>query len=235
MNYKTEDARQRETLKTLTSFLRKFPRLKPEKYLDLGCSDGSFTLKVANLLNAQEVYGVDRVGEILAEAKRKGIKVYVADLNTDRLPFADGEFDVVSAFEVVEHLWNPGNMLNETYRVLKNKGLFILTTPNMASWINRFLLFFGYLPYAYECPGKYEEDLEKRPFQKYPTCFGHTRLYTFKTLSKLLNQYGFNIIYSSSYAMGYVQKNAMILYLERIFSKLRKNLGSGILLVATKE
>jgi hypothetical protein len=35
--------------------------------------------------------------------------------------------------------------------------------------------------------------------------------------------------------MGYVQKNAMILYLERIFSKLRKNLGSGILLVATKE
>jgi ubiquinone/menaquinone biosynthesis C-methylase UbiE len=55
MNHKTEDARQRETLKALTSFLRK-SSLKPEKYLDLGCGNGSFTLKVAEVLNVQRKF-----------------------------------------------------------------------------------------------------------------------------------------------------------------------------------
>jgi len=59
MNHKIEDVRQKETLKALTSLLRKAPSFKPEKYLDLGCGNGSFTLEVADVLNAQEVYGVE--------------------------------------------------------------------------------------------------------------------------------------------------------------------------------
>jgi tRNA G46 methylase TrmB len=46
MNHKKIDVRKEETIKTLTPFLKKFPSLtssKPEKYLDLGCGDGSFT------------------------------------------------------------------------------------------------------------------------------------------------------------------------------------------------
>jgi ubiquinone/menaquinone biosynthesis C-methylase UbiE len=164
MNHKTEDIRQKETLKALTSFLSKYHlNLKPEKYLDLGCGNGSFTLKVAEVLNAQEVYGVDVVGEVLAEAESRGIKTYVADLNNDRLPFADGEFNAVSTFEVIQYLWNTDNVISEAYRVLKQKGLFILTTPNLASWVNRLLLLFGYLPFHYGCSLKY--DLERRPLQ----------------------------------------------------------------------
>ncbi|MEM2351605.1 MAG: class I SAM-dependent methyltransferase [Thermoproteota archaeon] len=70
MNHKIEDVRQRETLKALTSFLiKEKPWLKPEKYLDLGCGDGSFTLEVADVLNAWKVYGVDISGR---GARRSG-------------------------------------------------------------------------------------------------------------------------------------------------------------------
>jgi len=153
MNLKI-DVRQRNTIETLISFLKKFPSLtsiKPEKYLDLGCGDGSLTVKVAQILGAKHVYGVDIAEEALNEVKSKGIKTARVDLNTDRLPFNDGEFDVVSAFEVIEHLWNTDNMISEAYRVLRTRGLFILTTPNLASWVNRLLLLFGYLPAHYEC------------------------------------------------------------------------------------
>jgi ubiquinone/menaquinone biosynthesis C-methylase UbiE len=124
--------------------------------------DGSLTSEVALLFSAEEIYGIDKNPDVLTEAQKKRIKYFICDLEFDKLPFSENYFDVITAFDVIEHLWNPGNMLDETYRVLKNKGLFILTTPNIASWVNRFLFFFGYLPYEYECPSKYGEDLEKR-------------------------------------------------------------------------
>jgi ubiquinone/menaquinone biosynthesis C-methylase UbiE len=231
MNHKNEDVRQRETLKVLTSFLKGNP-LKPDKYLDLGCGDGSFTLKVAKVINAQKVYGVDVAGEVLAEAERKGIKTYIADLNTNRLPFADGEFDVVSAFEVIEHLWNTDNMISEAYRVLKTTGLLILTTPNLASWVNRLLSLFGYLPVHYGCSLKH--DLEKRPLQSASGPCEHMRLYTFKTLKKHLEVYGFRVVHSTSYSMAYVTSNSMVSAFNKLFS-IRKTLGAGMFFVAMKE
>jgi ubiquinone/menaquinone biosynthesis C-methylase UbiE len=181
------DVRQRNTMKILTSLRRKLSSLFVEggKYMDIGCGDGSFTVKVAEVFGAREVYGVDVVDEALNEAKNKGVKTAKVDLNVDGLPFDDGSFDIVSAFEVLEHLWNPDNVIEEAYRVLKVPGFFILTTPNLASWVNRLLLLFGYLPVHYGCSIKYE--LERRPLQSACGPCGHMRLYTFKTLNSFQN------------------------------------------------
>ncbi|XES77646.1 MAG: class I SAM-dependent methyltransferase [Candidatus Bathyarchaeia archaeon] len=64
-----------------------------------------------------------------------GIK---ANLNRDQLPFDDCFFDFVSATEVIEHLWNTDQFIKECYRVLKPRGYFLISTPNLASWINGF-------------------------------------------------------------------------------------------------
>jgi len=123
-------------------------------------------------------------------------------------------------------------MIAEAYRVLKKEGLFILTTPNLASWVNRLMLLFGYLPVHYGCSLKY--DLEKRPLQSASGPCEHIRLYTFKTLKKHLETYGFKVIYSTCYPIGYVSSHFVIKMLNRIFS-IRKTLGTGMLFVAVKE
>lgn len=46
------------------------------------------------------------------------------------LPFRDGIFDTVFMCEIIKHLQNPAKALKQAYRVLKNKGLLKLTTPN---------------------------------------------------------------------------------------------------------
>lgn len=49
--------------------------------------------------------------------------------NGEILPFEDGRFDAVVAFEVFEHLTNPTKSLDEINRVLKNGGLLLTSTP----------------------------------------------------------------------------------------------------------
>lgn len=226
------DIRQRKTLKVLQSFLKR-NSIKAEKYLDLGCGDGSFTIEVTKLLGAHEVCGVDVNRGLYEVARRRGINAYVADLNTDRLPFADEMFDVVSAFEVIEHLWNTDNMISEAHRVLKAGCFFIITTPNLASWVNRLLLLLGYLPVHYDCSLKYS--LERRPLQSAVGPCEHIRLYTFKTLKRHLEAYGFKVIYEATYTMGYVSSNFIVSLLNKFLMRVRKTLGPGMFFVAVKE
>jgi SAM-dependent methyltransferase len=50
----------------------------------------------------------------------------------ERLPFADGSFDLVTAFEVIEHVERWQEMLTEALRVLKSSGVLMVSTPNKA-------------------------------------------------------------------------------------------------------
>ena len=56
------------------------------------------------------------------------------DAQGQEWPYADAEFDTVVCCEVLEHLWSdPMGMLAGINRILKNDGLLLLTTPNLAS------------------------------------------------------------------------------------------------------
>jgi SAM-dependent methyltransferase len=90
--------------------------------LDLGSADGAL-VQVARSkgLIARGLDVTDRI-----------------DFEKDPLPVADNSVDVVTLVAVIEHLRSPDNLLQETMRVLKPGGAFILVTPNWRFEYRRF-------------------------------------------------------------------------------------------------
>jgi 2-polyprenyl-3-methyl-5-hydroxy-6-metoxy-1,4-benzoquinol methylase len=74
------------------------------------------------------------------------MNAYELDVSSERLPFQDGYFDVVYMGDVIEHLTNPDFAINEVARVIKTNGFLVLSTPNLACWLNRLLLLLGMQP-----------------------------------------------------------------------------------------
>lgn len=63
------------------------------------------------------------------------------------LPLRDASFDAVIATEVIEHVRYPYRLLREIRRVTKPTGRILLSTPNVATPVNRVALaFFGLFP-----------------------------------------------------------------------------------------
>jgi len=65
------------------------------------------------------------------------------DLEKDRLPFPSNKFDIVTCFEVLEHLKNPSLALKEIKRVLKEDGTAYISVPNFYFLFNRLKVLFG--------------------------------------------------------------------------------------------
>jgi SAM-dependent methyltransferase len=67
-----------------------------------------------------------------AQYKISEVACRYCDLN-GRIPYDDETFDVCFSIEVIEHLHNPQNIINEIHRVLKPNGMLFLSTPNVHS------------------------------------------------------------------------------------------------------
>jgi len=80
----------------------------------------------------------------------KKIKYVRADLNQG-IPFVNTAFDAVIAEDVLEHLENPWFIFREVSRVLKNKGIFLMSTPNLSHLFAKlYELLFNRNPYFSE-------------------------------------------------------------------------------------
>ena len=158
-------------MKTIMKFL---PICFGGKLLDVGCSDG----KISSLFfeKGYDVYGVDISDKALKKATKRGIKVTKADI-TKELPYSDAEFDTVFCGEVLEHILDPMFLLNEIFRVLEDKGSFVVTVPNISMLRNAFLILVGSLP-CYAC-------IYDGP---------HVRDYCMKIVVEMLNKVGFRDI-----------------------------------------
>ena len=71
------------------AFLELLERDPSAKVIDLECGKGDFTLKVKEKIGTSEIYGVDIWDEAIKAAKKKGIKVFKADLNSKLNIFED--------------------------------------------------------------------------------------------------------------------------------------------------
>jgi methionine biosynthesis protein MetW len=220
-----------ESLAMRNSVIKILSKFSVKSMLDLGCGVGELSLLYAKAVKANDVYAVDISQAAINEARRRGIKAFVCDLNCDKLPFDDNFFDLVTATEVLEHLYNPDNALEEVRRVLKPHGYFLVSTPNLSAWHSRVSLLLGYQPYqcevSFRCIVGTIVELEG-------AC-GHIRAFTLRALKRLLEKYGFRVCtYSGSPSehLPSVRKKLGVIpmLLDNLFSKFPSLAGHIIIL-----
>lgn len=168
-----------------------FSNFSFNRILDVGCGDGKFTKLIAEACKAKEVYGIEITESGAEMAKMNGVKCFQLDVDEDDFPFEDNFFDAVFAGELIEHLFDPDHFLDEVYRVLKSEGLFVITTPNLASIHNRIALLFGYQPFSVLVSLK--NRVGHLLFDAEGAAPDHIRHFTLRTLKELLKIHGFKI------------------------------------------
>jgi len=115
--------RHSSRLLSTLSLVKSFPLTS---LLDVGSGSGGFLLL---LPPAWRRVGVDSPPN--AElAKKRGIDSIGLDLEKEDLPLEDNMFDLVTLLEVIEHIRNKKQVLSEAFRVLKENGHLVVTTPD---------------------------------------------------------------------------------------------------------
>ncbi len=108
------------------------------RLLDVGCGSGEFLLQMKNKMDC---YGIDP-NALCCEAQN--IRIYKKTLAEAKFP--NKFFDIITLYDVLEHLPNPLETLAEARRILKPSGILIVRVPNSESLL--FKLFGKHWPGA---------------------------------------------------------------------------------------
>lgn len=104
--------------------------------IDMGCGAGYGSNSLSRL--AKSVCGVDLSGEAIDHAKNRyhapNLTYQVGDVT--KLSFEEDSFEAAVSFEVIEHLPRPEDLAVEAKRVLKEDGIFIVSTPDKQTYSN---------------------------------------------------------------------------------------------------
>jgi len=103
--------------------------LGPGRLLDVGCGGGDFLLGMRE--RGWQVHGLDISPEAVALARQNGLDVFLGQLS--EAPYQERSFDLVTMWDVLEHLHDPAAYLAQVTRLLKPGGRFVVTLPNPRS------------------------------------------------------------------------------------------------------
>jgi 2-polyprenyl-3-methyl-5-hydroxy-6-metoxy-1,4-benzoquinol methylase len=144
-----------------------------ERVLDVGCGEGHFASALVNA--GAEVVGVDVAAEPLRRARERHPELDLRQMPAEGAwPFQDAIFDSVWAGEVIEHVADTAGWLSELRRVLRSGGSLLLSTPDHGR--------LQMLRWALE-PRTFEVHFDPRA--------DHLRFYRRRTLTELLEDFGF--------------------------------------------
>lgn len=105
------------------------------RLLDIGCGDGYGSYYLAQ--HAANVTAIDIAPEVIAQAQERYRHPTLAFrvMDCTRLGFSTGHFDVITSFEMIEHVERVDDFLQETARVLAPNGTFFVSTPNKYGYV----------------------------------------------------------------------------------------------------
>jgi 2-polyprenyl-3-methyl-5-hydroxy-6-metoxy-1,4-benzoquinol methylase len=111
-----------------------FAQAAPGSVLDVGCGEGVLTHQWAEALGERRIVGIDLDDEKLkAEWRtRQRPNLEYRTIPAEHLPFADGEFAMACAIEVLEHVPDPAHTVAEMARVAS--GHLLVSVPREPLW-----------------------------------------------------------------------------------------------------
>jgi SAM-dependent methyltransferase len=111
-----------------------FVQADPQSLLDVGCGEAVLTYQWAQRLAPRRVVGIDlEDASIQAEwEERRAPNLEYRIMKAERMPFADSEFDVATAIEVLEHVPDPAHTVAEMARVAER--WLLVSVPREPLW-----------------------------------------------------------------------------------------------------
>jgi SAM-dependent methyltransferase len=112
-----------------------FVEADPQSLLDVGCGEGVLVERWARRMGAdRRVVGIDLDDPALHAEwdKRRAPNLDYRVMKAENLPFADGEFDVATAIEVLEHVPDPQHTVAEMARVARR--WLLVSVPREPMW-----------------------------------------------------------------------------------------------------
>ncbi|MCP3871540.1 MAG: class I SAM-dependent methyltransferase [Desulfobacteraceae bacterium] len=197
-NVKSLERSTKKTLKNITDIAdQKLNRLK---LLDVGCSNGAFIFTAGKF--GIQCEGIEPAKEAALAAQKANLKVHHGYLEKSNLQ--KESYDVITLFEVIEHLKNPVELLNECNKLLKKNGIMVIRTANTDSWTLRLLK-------------------EKWHYLNISKHGGHISFFCKKSMTVIGDITGFSIIQFNTHSVTLCEKETASYFkyrLLKIFSEL---------------
>jgi len=210
---------------------------KSDNLVDLGCGDGKLTMRSAREAHAKRIVGVDYLN------MSKCLKVVKVNLNQD-LPLKNKDFDLVLSHFSLEHLYNTGVFVSETYRILKKGGYTLVGTDNMSSWANVISLLLGFQPFSttsgiakraignpFAIRTNFEDAIDVGVNKEWRKSgeYSHNKVLSYQGLVDVYKEYGF--IIEKVVGIGYFPFTG---FLSRVLANLDKRHAHFLILKARK-
>lgn len=143
-------------------------KVSTKKIVDVGAGFGTFCEEIKKMSVFEKVIAIEPSESLAASCRKKGIEVI--EKNVERINIKN--VDVVTNFELIEHLHNPKKFVRFCNKILKPNGLFFITTPNIEGFDLKIL-------------GKMSDNVNGP---------NHLNYFTPNSLSFLLRESGFEIL-----------------------------------------
>ncbi len=107
--------------------------------LEIGTGSGYFMSSCHNLFPDIKLSGIEYDPRLLSVTQARAPYADCVQGNAEEFNLLPKKFDVIVSFQVIEHLYNPSEMLSRVKEHLNDGGIFIFTTPNLSGLGARYM------------------------------------------------------------------------------------------------